>query len=102
MTDSQHYPLNLYLSHKLENISLLPKSTSHLDIQAIAQGYRFYTRPDVRTGLLWKIPLKRAFRDHNSPFSIRGASYGFSLISLAGKQYKMEEHREKSPIPFLL
>ena len=37
----------------------------------------FLTQPDVRTGLLWKIPLKRAFRYHNSPFCIRGADMGF-------------------------
>jgi len=30
----------------------------------------------VRTGLPWKIPLKRAFRDHNSPFCIWGAVMG--------------------------
>jgi len=30
----------------------------------------------VRTGLPWKIPLKRAFRDYNSPFCIRGAVMG--------------------------
>ena len=40
--------------------SLTPRgNTSH------AQRYRFFTRPVVRTGLPWKIPLKRAFRDHN-------------------------------------
>ena len=35
-----------------------------MSIQAmhIAQQYRFFTRPAVRTGLLWKIPLKGALR----------------------------------------
>ena len=47
------------------------KNTSH------AQQYGFFTRPDVRTGLLWMIPLKRAFMDHNSPFCKRGAVLGF-------------------------
>ena len=47
------------------------KNTSH------AQQYGFFTRPDVRTGLLWMIPLKRAFMDHNSPFCKRGAVMGF-------------------------
>ena len=50
------------------------KNTSH------AQQYGFFTRPDVRTGLLWMIPLKRAFMDHNSPFCKRGAVV--SLIPL--------------------
>ena len=31
-----------------------------------------------------------------------GCSYGFSFIPLTGKQYKMREHREQSPKPFLL
>jgi len=35
----------------------------------------------VRTGLPWKIPLKRAFRDHNSLFCIRGAVMGKILNS---------------------
>ena len=48
-----------------------------------------------------KIPLKRAFRAHNSPFCIRGAVMGF-LNPLNGKQYKMKEHREQSLIPFFL
>jgi len=77
--------------------SLTPcRNTSH------AQRYRFFTRPDVRTGLPWKIPLKRAFRDHNSPFCIRGAVMINSLIPLTEKKYEMKEHREKSPIPFFL
>ena len=50
-------------------------NTSH------AQRYRFFTRTDVRTGLPWKIPLKRAFRDHNSPFCIWGAVMGKFLNS---------------------
>jgi len=40
-----------------------------------------HTIPDVRTGLPWKIPLKRAFRDHNSPFCILGAVMGKFLNS---------------------
>ena len=40
-----------------------------------------FIRPDVRTGLPWKIPLKRAFRDHNSPFCIWGAVMGKFLNS---------------------
>ena len=56
--------------------SLTPRgNTSH------AQLYRFFTWPDVRTGLPWKIPLKRAFRDHNSLFCIRGAVMGKILNS---------------------
>ena len=48
--------------------SLIPRgNTSH------PQWYQFFTRLEVRTGLLWKIPFKRSFRDHNSPFCIRGA-----------------------------
>ena len=46
-----------------------------------AQQYRFFTRPDVRTGLPWKIPLNIAFRDHNSPFCIWGAVMGKFLNS---------------------
>ena len=36
------------------------------------------------------------------PILHKGCSYGYSLITLTGKQYKMKEHREKSPIPFIL
>ena len=36
------------------------------------------------------------------PILHKGCSYGYSLITLTGKQYKMKEHREKSPIPFFL
>ena len=46
-----------------------------------AQLLRFFTRPDVRTGLPWYIPLKRPFRDHNSSFCIRGAVMGKFLNS---------------------
>ena len=45
--------------------------------QAMHNDTGFLTQPDVRTGLLWKIPLKRAFRYHKSPFCIRGADMGF-------------------------
>ena len=56
--------------------SLTPRgNTSH------AQQYHFFTRPDVRTGLPWKIPLNRAFGDHNSPFCIWGAVMGKFLNS---------------------
>ena len=72
------------------------ENTSH------AQRYRFYTRPDVRTGLPWKIPLNRAFRDHISHFAYGVQLWVNSLIPLTGRQYKMKEHREKSPIPFFL
>ena len=68
------------------------ENTSH------AQRYRFYTRPDVRTGLPWKIPLNRAFRN----FAYEVQLWVNSLIPLTGKQYKMKEHREKCPIPFFL
>ena len=42
-----------------------------MGIQAMQNNTGFFTPPDVRTGLLWKIPLKRAFRARNSPFCIR-------------------------------
>jgi len=38
------------------------------DYTSHAQGYRFFTQPAVRTGLLWKIPPNGAY---NSPFCIR-------------------------------
>ena len=67
-----------------------------------AQRYRFFTRPDVRTGLPWKIPLKRVSGVTTPHFAYGVQLWVNSLIPLSGKQYKMKEHREKSPIPFFL
>jgi len=72
-----------------------------MGIQAMHNDTGFFTRPDVRTGLPWKIPLKKAFKDHNSPFCIWGAVMG-KFLNSPGKQYEMKEHKEKSPIPFFL
>ena len=55
---------------------------------------------DQMWGLLWKIPLKRAFRDHNSPFWIIGAIMDF-LNPQTEQQYKIKKYREKTPYPFL-
>ena len=60
----------------------------------------FFTRPDVMTGLLWKIPLKRAFRTSHFAYGVQ--LWVNSLIPLTGKQYKLNERKEKSPIPFFL
>ena len=62
-------------------------NTSH------AQRFRFFTRPDVRTG------LSGITTPH---FAYEVKLWVNSLIPLTGKQYKMKEHREKSPIPFFL
>jgi len=61
----------------ITHISYHPDNFKHLWIYSQAQQNWFFTRPDVRTGLLWKITLKRAFRAQNSPFCIRGAVMGF-------------------------
>ena len=52
------------------------------------------------TGLLWKIPLKRAFRTSHFAYGVQ--LWVNSLIPLTGKQYKLNERKEKSPIPFFL
>ena len=47
-----------------ERRSLIPDGhTSH------AQQYQFFTRPAVRTGLLWKIPLNMALGLSNPHFA---------------------------------
>ena len=62
-------------------------NTSH------AKRFRFFTRPDVRTG------LTGITTPH---FAYEVKLWVNSLIPLTGKQYKMKEHTEKSPIPFFL
>ena len=42
---------------------------------------------------------QESFQESQLPILYKRFSYGFSLT---GKQYKMKEHREKSPIPFIL
>ena len=45
---------------------------------------------------------QESFQGSQLPILYKGCSYGFSLIHLTGKQYKMKEHRKQSPIPFFL
>ena len=46
--------------------------------------------------------MEESFQGSQLPILYKGQSYGFSLIPLTGKQYKMKEHREQSPIPCFL
>ena len=45
---------------------------------------------------------QESFQGSQLPILDKGCSYGFSLIPLTGKQYKMKAHREKSLISLFL
>ena len=77
------------------------RSLTHHGNTSQAQWYRFFsTRCEDWNAMVDS--SQETFQGSQLPILHNGCSYGFSLIPLTGKQYKMKEHREKSPIPFFL
>ena len=72
-----------------------------MGIQAMHNDTSFYsTRSEDWTAM--KDSSQESFQGSQLPILHKGWSYGISLIPLTGKQYKMKEQREQSPIPFFL
>ena len=64
-----------------------------------AQWYQFFTRPAVRTGQLWKIPLKRA-SGLTTPHFAYGLQLWCSLILKLGKSIIKKNTRSNPLYPF--